>query len=163
MAAHGQRENIIDSGASNHLVAMHQLHEAEKRTIKSLPSDRQIQCASGAMTIHKMAQLNVPFLKKAVWAYVMKDCPTILSLGILCNDEGWNYSRRNGQELALWRKDEIIQLYSKQKVPMIYAAASTGNDHSPDQGSRSQPESVNRGTQQPVAPKQPREFNQQCR
>ena len=46
VATHGQREYIIDSGASNHLVAMNQLHEAEKGTIRSLPSDRQIQCAN---------------------------------------------------------------------------------------------------------------------
>ena len=60
------------------------------------------------MTIRKMAQINVPFSKKAVWAYVMKDCPTILSLGILCNEEGWNYSWKNGEEPMLWRETRLF-------------------------------------------------------
>ena len=92
LAAQGHREYLIDSGASNHLVAMNQLHEDEKDSIQPLAVARKIQCANGTMTIRNMARIHVPFLKKTVWAYVMKNCPTILSLGILCNEEGWNYS-----------------------------------------------------------------------
>ena len=101
MATQGHREYSIDSGASNHLVARNQLHEAEKETIRPLDVARRIQCANGTMIIKSMAQIYVPFLEKSVWAYVMKDCPTILSLGILCNDEGWNYSWQNGKDPVL--------------------------------------------------------------
>ena len=96
-----------------------------------------------------MAQVYLPFLEKSVWAYVMRDCPTILSLGILCNDEGWNYSWQNGKDPVLWKDKVAIRLHSKQKVPMMYAAASTGNDHSIGPGSKSQPESVSSSNQDP--------------
>ena len=96
-----------------------------------------------------MARIHVAFLKKTVWAYVMKNCPTILSLGTLCNEEGWNYSWKNGEDPLLWKDSVVIRLHSKQKVPMMYAAASTGNDHSLDHGSQCQPESVSTPNQDP--------------
>ena len=79
----------------------------------------------------------------------MKDCPTILSLEILCNEEGWNYSSKNREDPVLWKDKVVIRLHSKQKVPMMYAAASTGIDHSTGPGSKSHPDSVSSSNQDP--------------
>ena len=43
----------------------------------------------------------------------------------------------------------VIRLHSKQKVPMMYAAASTGIDHSIGPGSKSHPDSVSSSNQGP--------------
>ena len=149
MASQGHREYIIDSGASNHLVAKNQLHENEKETIRPLDVAKRIQCANGTMTIKTMAQIYVPFLEKSVWAYVMRDCPTILSLGMLCNEEGWNYSWQNGKDPVLWKDKVVIRLHSKQQVPVMYAAASTGNDLSTGHGSKCHTDSVKSSNSDP--------------
>ena len=128
---------------------MKQLHEDEKETIQPLDVARKIQCASGTMTIKSMARINVPFLEKSVWAYVMRDCPTILSLGMLCNEEGWNYSWQNGEDPVLWKGKVVIRLHSKQQVPVMYAAASTGNDHSTGHGSKCHTDSVKASNSDP--------------
>ena len=101
------RTFVLDSGASYHLIGLNKLTEKEKATIRPVDEPFRIQSANGAITVEEEAQIYVPALDIWIWAQLLEDCPAVLSLGILCSKQGWNYE---------WKMEVIPQCRKDRRV-----------------------------------------------
>ena len=116
------RSFVIDSGASFHLIGYNQLTPKEKGSVRTIAEPFRIQSANGTVVVDKEVQIFVPALNASVWAQLMDNCPAVLSLGILCSKQGWNYEWRFGHNPTLSKGTRRITLTPHHDVPMVFAA-----------------------------------------
>ena len=131
------RTFVIDFGASYHLIGHNKLTEKEKATIRPVADPFSIQSANGTITVTEEAQIHVPALNIWIWAQLVEDCPAVLSLGILCGKQGWNYEWRNGDHPTMSKGSTNITLTPHHDVPMIFAAQTDENAERSTLGSTS--------------------------
>ena len=72
--------------------------------------------------VEKEVHIMVPTLKIWIWAQLVDDCPALLSLGILCGKQGWNYEWKSGKNPTLSKGKTRITLTPSHDVPMVFAA-----------------------------------------
>ena len=93
-----QRTFIVDIGASFHMFSRRSLSAAEKNTLKDtvpLP----INTANDIIYVKKEVRVYVQELGIHVWAYILEGDVALLSLGLLCSEEGgWSYNWNPGQQ-----------------------------------------------------------------
>ena len=118
------RNFIIDSGASYHLIGLNKLTEEEKTTIRSVKEPFHIQSANGTLTITEEAHVRVPALNIWIWAQLVEECPAVLSLGILCGKQGWSYEWKSGGQPTMSKGSKSITLTPHHDVPMIFTSQS---------------------------------------
>ena len=87
----------------------------------------RIQSANGTITVEEEAQIHVPALNIWIWAQLVEDCPAVVSLGILCGKQGWNYEWKNGDLPTMSKGSTSIALTPHHDVPMIFAAKKNEN------------------------------------
>ena len=78
---------IIDSGAGEDLISR---ADAEQLGVPLQPSSRMFQTANGAIKGEGTLQLFVPLLQEYAMLHVLRDCPSVLSLGKRIR-EGWGF------------------------------------------------------------------------
>ena len=86
------RHFIIDSGASFHLISREELSKKEAAQIRTMKKPIQLRSANGLTTATHDVELCLPGLgNEKVVVLVLEDTPSVLSLGKLCSENGYDH------------------------------------------------------------------------
>ena len=102
-----EREFVVDSGASLHMISKKDLNSAEMDTLTKSCSPTIVITANGEVQTHEEAIVYVKELDIFLTMKVLENTPAVLSLGKLCDENGYSYEWINGQKPHL-----IIKRYS---------------------------------------------------
>ena len=114
----GDREFILDTGASFHLGCPSKLTNDERLSIHSVPS-QQVQTANGTVSTNQMATVFVKILEIHVEVYLMDHCPWLLSIGMLCQQ--CDFVWRRGQNPLIGIYDQGMSDQPKFVELPVYA------------------------------------------
>ena len=93
-----EREFVVDSGASMHMISKKDLNSAEMDTLTKLCSPTTVMTANGEVQTHEEATVYVKELDIFLTMKVLEDTPAVLSLGKLCDENGYSYEWIKGQK-----------------------------------------------------------------
>ena len=93
-----EREFVVHSGASMHMISKKDLNDAEMDTLTKSCSPTIVISANEQVQTHEEATVYVKELEKFLTMKVLKNTPAVLSLGKLCDENGYFYEWINGQE-----------------------------------------------------------------
>ena len=83
-----EREFVVDSGASMHMVSRKDQNSAELETARVSKSPTTVVTANGEVLTKEEARVYVKELDLFVTVMLLEDTPAVLSLGELCEDHG---------------------------------------------------------------------------
>ena len=93
-----EREFFVDSGASMHMISKKDLSNAEMDTLTKSCSPTIVITANGEVQTHEEAIVYVKELDIFLIMKVLENTPAVLSLGKLCDENGYSYEWINGQK-----------------------------------------------------------------
>ena len=93
-----EREFVVDSGASMHMISKKDLNSAEIDTLTKSCSPTIVITANGEVQTHEEATVYVKELDIFLTLKVLEKTPAVLSLGKLCDENGYSYEWINGQK-----------------------------------------------------------------
>ena len=94
----GEREFVVDSGASMHMISNKDLSDAAKDTLTKSCSPTIVITANGEVQTQEEAIVYVKELDIFLTMKVLENTPAVLSLGKLCDENGYSYEWINGQK-----------------------------------------------------------------
>ena len=94
----GEREFVVDSGASMHMISKKDLSDAEMDTLTKSCSPTIVITANGEVQTHEEATVYVKELGIFLTVEVLENTPAVLSLGNLCDENGYSNEWINGQK-----------------------------------------------------------------
>ena len=92
-----ERDFVVDSGATVHMVSKRDLHSAELETKRTSRSPTTVMTANGGVQTREEA-IYVKVLDLIVTVMFLEETPADLSLGKLCEDHGYTYHWTSGQK-----------------------------------------------------------------
>ena len=110
-----EREFVVDSGASIHMISKKDLSDAEMDTLTKSCSPTIVITANGEMQTHEEATVSVKELDIFLTMTVLENTPAVLSLGKLCDENGYSYEWINGQKPHLIKNEIRIPFHRKLK------------------------------------------------
>ena len=129
-----EREFVVDSGASMHMISKKDLSDAEMDTLTKSCSPTIVITANGEVQTHEEAIVYVKELDIFLTMKVLDNTPAVLSLGKLCDENGYSYEWINGQKPRLNKNGIRIQCNTENFVPIMVpglsASSSLGSDPS---------------------------------
>ena len=93
-----EREFVVDSGASMHMISKKDLSKAEMDTLTKSCCPTIVITANGEVQTHEEAIVYVKELDIFLTMKVLENTPAVLSLGKLCDENGYSYEWINGQK-----------------------------------------------------------------
>ena len=114
-----EREFVVDSRASMHMISKKDLNSAEMDTLTKSCSPTIVITASGEVQTNEEATVNVKELEIFLTRKVLEDTPSVLSLGNLCDEHGYSYEWINGQKPHLIKNGIRIQCNTENFVPIV--------------------------------------------
>ena len=93
-----EREFVVDSGASMHMISKKDLSKAEMDTLTKSCSPTIVITAKEEVQTHEEAIVYVKELDIFLTMRVLENTPAVLSLGKLCDENGYSYEWINGQK-----------------------------------------------------------------
>ena len=93
-----EREFVVDSGASMHMISKKDLSDAVMDTLTKSCSPTTVITANGEVQTHEEATVYVKELDIFLTLKVLGNTPAALSLGKLCDENGYSYEWINGQK-----------------------------------------------------------------
>ena len=93
-----EREFVVNSGASMHVVSKRDLDSAELETMRISKNPTTVMTANGDVQTREEATVYVKELDIIVTVMLLEETPAVLSLGKLCEDHGYTYHWTSGQE-----------------------------------------------------------------
>ena len=93
-----EREFIVDFGASMHMISKKDLNDAEMDSLTKSCSPTIVITANGEVQTHEEAKVYVKELDMFLTMKVLDNTPAVLSLGKLCDENGYSYEWINGQK-----------------------------------------------------------------
>ena len=93
-----EREFVVDSGASMHMISKKDLSDAEMDTLTKSCSPTMVITANGEVQTHEEAIVYVKELDIFLTMKVLDNTPAVLSLGKLFDENGYSYEWTNGQK-----------------------------------------------------------------
>ena len=93
-----EREFVVDSGPSMHMISKNDLNSAEMDTLTKLCSPTIVITANGEVQSHEEATVYVKELHIFLTMKVLENTPAVLSLGKLFDERGYSYEWINGQK-----------------------------------------------------------------
>ena len=93
-----ERKFVVDSGASMHMISKKDLNDAEMDTLTKSCSPTIVITANGEVQTHEEATVYVKELDIFLTMKVLENTPAIVSLGKLCDENGYSYEWINGQK-----------------------------------------------------------------
>ena len=97
------------------MVARKSLSKEEKASLKQISNPLQLQTANGIVLAEWEVQIEIIPLKVKLWALVLDNTPSVLSLGWLCEDEKFGFSQQPWITPYLYKAD-----MSDIQCPMIH-------------------------------------------
>ena len=105
-----EREFVVDSGASMHMISKKDLSDAEMNTLTKSCSPTIVKTANGEVQTHEEATVYVKELDIFLTMKVLDNTPAVLSLGKLCDENGFSYEWINGQKPTSHQKRDSDSL-----------------------------------------------------
>ena len=93
-----EREFVVDSGASMHMINKKESNSAELETVTTSRSPMTVKTANGEVQTNEEATVNVRELAIFLTMKILEETPAVLSLGKLCDEHGYSYEWINGQK-----------------------------------------------------------------
>ena len=131
-----EREFVVDSGASMHMISKKDLNSAELETMTTSRSPTTVITANGEVKKDKEATVYVKELDIFLTLKVLDDTPAVLSLGKLCDENGYSYEWINGQKPHLTKNGIRIQCNTENFVPIVVSGLSNSSSGSDSSTSR---------------------------
>ena len=119
-----EREFVVDSGASMHMISKKDLNDAEMDTLTKSCSPTIVITANGEVQTHEEATVYVKELDIFLTMKVLENTPAVLSLGKLCDEHVYSYEWINGQKPHLIKNGIWIQCIV---VPGLSTSSSSGS------------------------------------
>ena len=116
-----EREFVVDSGASMHMMSKKDLNSAEMDTLTKSCSPTMVITANGEVQTHEEATVYVEEFDIFFTMKVLEDTPAVFSLGNLCDEHG--YSLRKDQRSKTTCKNidySVIRKTSYQSWFLVY-------------------------------------------
>ena len=126
----------MDSGASMHMISKKDLSKAEMDTLTKSCSPTIVITANGEVQTHEEAIVYVKELDIFLPMKVLENTPAVLSLGKLCDENGYSYEWINGQKPHLNKKGIRIQCNTENFVPIVVPGLSTSSSSGSSSTSR---------------------------
>ena len=134
-----EREFVVDSGASMHIISKKDLNDAEMDTLTKSCSPTIVITANGEVQTHEEAIVYVKELDIFLTMKVLENTPAVLSLGKLCDENGYSYEWINGQKPHLIFNGIRIPCNTKNFVPIVVPGLSASSSSSSDQSTSKTP------------------------
>ena len=128
-----EREFVVDSGASTHMISEKDLSDAEMDTLTKSCSPTIVITANGEVQTHEEATVYGKELDIFLTIKVLENTPAVLSLGKLCDENGYSYEWINGQKPHLIKNGNRIPCNTENFVPVVVPGlsnSSSGSDSS---------------------------------
>ena len=93
-----EREFVVDSGASMHMVSKKDFNSAELENMRTSRSPKTVMTANGEVQTREEATENVKQVDFSVKLVLLQETPAVLSLGKLCEEHGFSYQWTSGQK-----------------------------------------------------------------
>ena len=114
-----EREFVVDSRASMHMMSKKDLNDAEMDTFAKSCSPTIVKTANGEVQTHEEATVYVKELDIFLPMKVLDNTPAVLSLGKLCDENGYSYEWINGQKPHLIKDGIRIPCNTENFVPIV--------------------------------------------
>ena len=125
-----EREFVVDSGASMHMISKKDLSDAEMDILTKSFSPTIVITANGEVQTHEEAIVYVKELEMFLTMKVLENTPAVLSLGKLCDENGYSYEWINSQKPHLI-KDGIRKICNTENfVPIVVPGLSSSSSAS---------------------------------
>ena len=121
-----EREFVVDSGASMHMISKKNLSNAEMDTLTKSCSPTIVITANGEVLTHEEATVYVKELDIFLTLKVHENTPAVLSLGKLCDENGYSCEWINGQKPHLI-KDVIRTICNTENFVFIVVPGSSSS------------------------------------
>ena len=115
-----ERENVVDSGASMHMISKKDLGKAEMDTLTKSCSPYGVITANGEVQTHEEAIVYVKELGIFLTLKVLESTPAVLPLGKLCDENGYFYEWINGQKPHLIKNGTRIMCNTDRLVKFVF-------------------------------------------
>ena len=106
------------------------LNDAEMDTLTKSCSPTIVITANGEVQTHEDATVYVKVLDIFLSMKVLENTPTVLSLGKLCDENGYSYEWISGQKPHLMKNGIRIQCNTSNFVPIVVPGLSTSSSSS---------------------------------
>ena len=125
-----ERDFVVDSGASTHMISKKDLSDAEMDTLTQSCSPTIVITANGEVQTHEEAIVYVRELGLFLTMKVLDNTPAVLSLGKLCDENGYSYEWINGQKPHLIKDWIRIICNTENFVPIVVPGLSSSSSAS---------------------------------
>ena len=125
-----EREFVVDSGASMHMISKKDLSKAEMDTLTKSCSPTIVITANGEVQTQEEAIVYVKELDIFLTMKVLENTPAVLSLGKLCDENGYSYEWINGQKPHLIKNGIRIICNTENFVPIVVPGLSSSSSGS---------------------------------
>ena len=123
-----ERELVVDSGASMHMVSKKDSAELETMRISKNPTT--VMTANDEVQTRDEATVYVKELDLFVTVMHLEETPAVLSLGKLCEDHGYTYHWTSGQKPHLTNSGKRINCKKANYLPFVVPGLSTSSSAS---------------------------------
>ena len=103
------REFVVGSGSSLHMMSKDALTAVEKETRRTSGNVTVIMTANGKSGSTEEATVYVSDLDVCVTMMLLEDSPVVLSLGNMCEDMGYSYEWTKGESPSLIKYNKIVR------------------------------------------------------
>ena len=131
-----EREFVVDSGASMHMISKKDLSDAEMDTLTKSCSSTIVITAHGEVQTHEEAIVYVKESDIFLTKKVLENTPAVLSLGKLCDENGYSYEWINSQKPNLIKDGIRIICNTENFVPIVVPGLSNSSSGSDSLTSR---------------------------
>ena len=121
---------MVDSGASMHMISKKDLSDAEMGTLTKSCSPTIAITANGEVQTHEEATVYVKELGIFLTMKVLENTPAVLSLGKLCDENGYSYEWIHGQKPHLIKNGIRIPCNTENFVPIVVPGLSSSSSAS---------------------------------
>ena len=113
-----------------HMISKKDLNSVEMDTLTKSCSPTTVTTANGEVQTHEEATVYVKELDIFLTMKVLEDTPAVLSLGKLCDENGYSYERINCQKPNLIKNGIRKQCNTENFVPIVVPGLSTSSSSS---------------------------------
>ena len=127
-----EREFVVDSGASMHIVSKKDLNSAEFfETMRISRNPTTVMTANGEVQTREEVTVYVKELDLFVTVMLLEEVPAVLSYGKLCEDHGFSYHWISGQEPHLTKNGKRIDCNVSIYVPFVVSGLPKSSSTAP--------------------------------
>ena len=122
-----EREFVVDSGASMHMISKKDLNSAELKTLTTSRSATTATTANGKVQTHAEATVYIRELDIFLTMEIFEDTPAVLTLRKLCDEHGYSYEWITGQKPHLIKNGIRIQCNTENFFLIVVLGLSTSS------------------------------------